>query len=355
MNKKQLMDKSLKQKIILSTLLIFTLFFFYSVRNILLPFVLGGLIAYLLKNSVNKFGTKIKSKKLVATTFVSIFSILILLFFAFVIPVLLNQTAQMFKELANYITKNSDFLGDKITQTMQYFAINTDEINIKTYIANYSTNIAGYSINLLNGILSKSIAFISLISLLIITPITAYYFLMEWDNIMKHIYSYIPKSKQNTAKTLFKNIDSVLSGCLKGQLNVCGILGLFYGILLMLSGLKYGFIIGLLTGLASFIPYFGMLIGFATGLIMTLYQFGFDITHIILTSGIFIIGQILEGNFITPKLVGNKIHLHPLWIIFALFSGGTLFGFYGLLLALPIAGIIGVLIRFCIAQCIVRK
>ena len=125
-------------------------------------------------------------------------------------------------------------------------------------------------------------------------------------------------------------------------------MGLFYGLLLMASGLQYGFVIGLLTGLASFIPYFGMLIGFAIGLIMTIYQFGLSIPFIALISSIFILGQILEGNFITPKLVGDKINLHPLWIIFALFSGGTLFGFYGLLLALPIAGVIGVLVRFYI-------
>ena len=202
--------------------------------------------------------------------------------------------------------------------------------------------------SLLNKIVIKSLAFISIISLLIITPITAYHFLAEWNNIVATITSYIPKNRQIKAKYLFTEIDNVLSGCLKGQLNVCVILGLFYGTLLFFSGLKYGFVIGLLTGLASFIPYFGMFFGFAVGLIMTIYQFGFSIPHLFLTSIIFMLGQFLEGNFITPKLVGDKIKLHPLWIIFALFCGGSLFGFYGLILALPMAGIVGVLVRFYI-------
>lgn len=342
------MDRILKQNIILSILFVFILFFLYKVQNILLPFILGGLIAYLLGNLTNILEKKIKNRNLVSIILVSTFFILLILLFAFVIPILINQTSKLIVEFANYITKNSDILSDKITKTMNYLQIDTSDLNIKAYIANYSKTIAGYSMSLLNGILSKSIAFISLISLLIITPITAYYFLSEWNNIIEHIYSYIPQGKQEKAKSIFKEIDSVLSGCLKGQINVCIILGLFYGILLMASGLQYGFVIGLLTGLASFIPYFGMLIGFAIGLIMTIYQFGLSVPYITAISSIFILGQILEGNFVTPKLVGDKIHLHPLWIIFALFSGGTLFGFYGLLLALPIAGVIGVLVRFYI-------
>lgn len=349
------MEKTLKLNIIFSILFVFLLFFLYKVQNILLPFILGGLIAYLLGNLTNILEHKIKSRKIASIILVSIFFTLLILFFAFVIPVIIDQTNKLFSEIANYIPQNETVINNKITEITNYLNIDTSKAKIEEYIANYSKNIAKYSMNVLNGILTKSLAFISIISLLIITPITAYYFLSEWNNIIKSIYSFIPKQKQEKVKSLFKEIDRVLSGCLKGQLNVCAILGLFYGILLMLSGLKYGFVIGLLTGLASFIPYFGMLIGFAVGLIMTFYQFGFEVTHIIITSAIFLSGQFLEGNFITPKLVGNKINLHPLWIIFALFSGGTLFGFYGLLLALPIAGIIGVLIRFCIAQCITKK
>ncbi|MDD2840767.1 MAG: AI-2E family transporter [Rickettsiales bacterium] len=190
------MDKILKQNIILSLLSIFVLFFLYEVKNILLPFILGALIAYLLGNLTSILEKKIGSRKMVSISLVSIFFILLLLFFAFVIPILVDQTSKLIVEFANYITKNSDILGDKITKVMSYLQIDTSELNIKAYIANYSKSVAGYSMSLLNGLLSTSIAFISLISLLIITPITAYYFLIEWNNIIKCISSYIPQNKQ---------------------------------------------------------------------------------------------------------------------------------------------------------------
>lgn len=343
------MDKELKRNLIVTTVIFLLFYFLYSVRNILLPFILGGIIAYFLGNLTTKLEKKIKSRKIASIIVIAIFTLLILMFFIFIIPVLLSQTTELIKELANYLSKNNELISEKITKIMAYFDMG-DDVDFKKYLSGYSKNITGYFMGLLNNILSTSIAFISLLSLLIITPITAFYFLNEWNHIIQIIKLYIPKKNLEKTELLFKQIDSVLSACIKGQLNVCMILGLFYGILLFLSGLKYGFLIGLLTGLASFIPYFGMFIGFFVAMIMTFYQFGFDTTHIIITFAIFLTGQMLEGNFITPKLVGSKIKLHPLWIIFALFAGGTLFGFTGLLIALPIAGVIGVLIRFYIKE-----
>ena len=341
------MNKEVKRNLILAFLTIFALFFLYKVRDILLPFVLGGLIAYLLNGATNFLEQKFNNRKIISICLVFCFSVIVILFFAFIIPILLEQITSLIRELSTYIVKNSNLLGEKFNKITSYFELDTN-IDINSYIASYGKKITEYSLSLLNKIVIKSLAFISIISLLIITPITAYHFLVEWNNILSTIMLYIPKNKQIKAKYLFTEIGNVLSGCLKGQLNVCVILGLFYGTLLFFSGLKYGFVIGLLTGLASFIPYFGMFFGFAIGLIMTFSQFGFSIPHIFLTSVIFMLGQFLEGNFITPKLVGNKIKLHPLWIIFALFCGGSLFGFYGLILALPMAGIIGVLVRFYI-------
>ena len=343
------MDKDIKRNLII-TIVVFLLFYFlYSVRSILLPFVMGGIMAYFLESPTTKFEKKIKSRKIASITIITVFVLLILMFFIFIIPILLTQATELIKELANYLSKNNELISEKFTKVMAYFDVSS-EVDFKKYLAGYSKNITGYFMGLLNNILSTSIAFISLLSLLIITPITTFYFLNEWNNIIKTIKIYIPKKNLKITELLFKQIDSVLSACMKGQLNVCIILGLFYGTLLFLSGLKYGFLIGLLTGLASFIPYFGMFIGFFVAMIMTFYQFGFNTTHIIITLAIFLTGQILEGNFITPKLVGSKIKLHPLWIIFSLFAGGTLFGFVGLLIALPIAGVIGVLIRFYIEQ-----
>ncbi len=341
------MNSKIKDNIIITITITVLLLFFYSVRNILLPFILGGLIAYFLDNITTKLKNKIRNRNIASIIVITIFTVLILSFFIFIIPILIVQATELLKELANYLSKNNELISEKITKLMSYLKID-DGVNFKSYLSTYSKNMTGYLMGLLNNILSTSIAFINLLSLLIITPITAYYFLNEWSNIKKIIKSYLPKKHKATIENLIKEMDTVLSACLKGQFNVCCILAIFYGTLLMLSNLKYGFLIGLLTGLASFIPYFGMFIGFFIAMLMTFYQFGFQTSHILITIGIFISGQIIEGNFITPKLVGKKIGLHPLWIIFALFSGGTLFGFIGLLAALPIAGILGVLIKFYI-------
>lgn len=343
------MDKGLKNNIIIGITTLALVWFFYSVRSILLPFILGGLIAYFLDGITTKFQNKIHSRKIASIIVITIFTLLILAFFIFIIPILLHQATQLVKDLTDYFSRNNEIISAKITRFMSYFNI-ADGADFKTYLSRYNKDMTGYFMSLLNNVLSTSMAFISLISLLIITPITAFYFLNEWNNIKDIIKSFLPKKHAKTIEKLFIEMDAVLSACVKGQLTVCVILGIFYATLLFFSGLKYGFLIGLLTGLASFIPYFGMFIGFFIAMIMTFYQFGFQLPHIIITIAIFVAGQILEGNFITPKLVGSKIGLHPLWVIFALFAGGTLWGFTGLLVALPIAGILGVLIKFYISK-----
>lgn len=348
------MTKELKDRIIFSTIAVLILYFLYCVRSILLPFTLGGIIAYLLGGITGWLEKKIKNRQLASLIVVSIFFIILVVIFAIIIPLLLMQMIELMKELSGYLNDNNRAISGKISKILKSFAIDT-RIDIKKYLIDYGKSITSYAVGFLNNILSRSIAFITVVSLLIITPITAYYFLSEWNKIIKIISLYLPKKNSKKIKSLFRQIDSVLSACIKGQLNVCVILGLFYGILLMFTGLSYGFIIGLFTGIASFIPYFGMVFGFITAMVMTLYQFSFDPTHIILTISIFVAGQILEGNFITPKLVGKKINLHPLWIIFAVFSGGTLFGFKGLLLSLPVAGVIGVLVRFYIKETISKN
>lgn len=348
------MDKTIKRNIFIGAVIIFLSYFLYSVRNILLPFVLGGLIAYFLGNITSKLEKKIKSRRIASIFFISIFTLVILMAFVFVVPILLEQAVQLIKELGAFLGKNNEVISEKVNKIVRYFDVE-EELNIKKYLASYSSNITSYLMGTLNNILSTSIAFISLLSLIIITPVTAYYFLNEWNNIIRIIKLYMPRKNKKKIEELFREIDYVLSACLKGQVNVCIILGFFYGTLLALNGVKYGFLIGLLTGLASFIPYFGMFVGFFTAMIMSFYQFGFNSPHIVVTIVIFVLGQFLEGNFITPKLVGSKIRLHPLWIIFALFSGGTLFGFTGLLVALPIAGIIGVLVRFFIREKINKR
>jgi predicted PurR-regulated permease PerM len=203
--------------------------------------------------------------------------------------------------------------------------------------------------NLLSQIWGGGVALLNLVSLLVITPIVMFYLLRDWDSIVETVEDWLPRRLAPVIREKTIEIDEVLSGFLRGQFSVCLLLGALYAIGLTLVGLDFGLIIGFITGLISFVPYFGMLIGFAVGLGVAIAQFS-DWQPIAMVAGVFVVGQFLEGNFITPKLVGDRIGLHPAWIIFALLAGGALFGFTGILLAVPAAAVIGVLGRFSIQQ-----
>lgn len=345
------MSKSLKNNIILSILAICTLYFLYTVRGILLPFILGIIIAYFLNKTTTKLEKVFFNSRKVASIFIiTIFTTIILIVITLVIPIIIEQTFNFIKELLNYIKQdNSGVISNKIAALLEFFDIK-DQIDFKKYIINYGNKISQHIMTFLNNLVSKSMAFINVISLLIITPITAFYFLNDWNKMLEKIKSFIPPKNKEKYIQLFRNINDVLYACVKEQFNVCLILSMFYGISLSFTDLKYGFLIGFLTGVASFIPFIGMIFGFISAIIMALYQSGLDIPFLLIIIGIFFAGQIIESNFLTPNLVGNKINLHPLWIIFALFAGGTLFGLLGMLVALPTASVLGVLVRFFIKE-----
>lgn len=345
------MSKSLKNNIILSILAICSLYFLYTVRSILLPFILGIIIAYFLNKTTTKLEKVFFNSRKVASIFIiTIFTTIILIVITLVIPIIIEQTFNFIKELLNYIKQdNSGVISNKIATLLEFFDIK-DQIDFKKYIINYGNKISQHIMTFLNNLVSKSMAFINVISLLIITPITAFYFLNDWNKMLEKIKSFIPPKNKEKYIQLFRNINDVLYACVKEQFNVCLILSMFYGISLSFTDLKYGFLIGFLTGVASFIPFIGMIFGFISAIIMALYQSGLDIPFLLIIIGIFFAGQIIESNFLTPNLVGNKINLHPLWIIFALFAGGTLFGLLGMLVALPTASVLGVIVRFFIKE-----
>src|SRR5690606_17673853 len=171
----------------------------------------------------------------------------------------------------------------------------------------------------------------------------------DWDHMIAKVDSWLPRRSAETIREQARQIDRALSGFIRGQLTVCLMLGIFYAVGLTLVGLNFGLVIGLVTGLISFVPYFGMLIGFAVGVGVALAQFS-TWGPIAMVAGVFIIGQVIEGNFVTPRVVGSKVGLHPVWLIFALLAGGALAGFTGLLLAVPAAATIGVLTRFAVRR-----
>jgi predicted PurR-regulated permease PerM len=198
----------------------------------------------------------------------------------------------------------------------------------------------------IQSIWSGGMALVNLLSLLIVTPIVAFYLLLDWDHLVAKVDSWLPRDHVEELRAIARDIDTALAGFIRGQGTVCLLLGLFYAIGLSLAGLKFGLAIGMAAGLLSFVPYVGALIGGLSAIGVGLVQFWPDYSSILIIIGVFVAGQFIEGNFLSPKLVGGSIGLHPVWLMFALFAFGYLFGFVGLLLAVPLAAAAGVLVRY---------
>jgi predicted PurR-regulated permease PerM len=173
--------------------------------------------------------------------------------------------------------------------------------------------------------------------------------LRDWETFVKKIEGLLPKKSKKGIQESLKEMDKIIAGFIRGQVSVCLLLGLFYSVGLRLVGLELGLLVGFIAGVISFIPYVGTITGFVLGIVLAFAQFG-DVTHVLYVVAVFAVGQFLEGNFLTPKLVGDSVGLHPVWVMFALLAGGALLGFLGLLLAVPTAAIIGVLVRHAVKR-----
>ena len=203
--------------------------------------------------------------------------------------------------------------------------------------------------NLFKSIISGGAKVIDVASIMVLTPLVTFYLLRDWDLLVARIDGWLPRKSAPVIREQFSRIDETLAGFVRGQASVCLILGSFYATGLSIVGLEFGLLVGLGAGFISFIPYVGASIGLAVGFTIALVQFS-DWMPIAIVVGIFLTGQTAESYVLTPKLVGERVGLHPVWLIFALMAGGSLAGFTGVLLAIPVAAIIGVLVRFGLAE-----
>jgi predicted PurR-regulated permease PerM len=213
----------------------------------------------------------------------------------------------------------------------------------------YAGDAAKWVAGLLTRIWTGGLAIVNLVSLVVVTPVVAFYLLNDWDRIVARIDGLLPRDHAPVIREQVREMDEIISSFVRGVASVAVILAVFYGVSLSAIGLTYGLVVGIGAGLISFIPYAGAIIGLAVALALALFQFE-SWTPVALVAAVFVVGQLLESNVITPRLVGERIGLHPVWVMFALLGGGLLFGFLGVLLAVPAAAVIGVLVRFAIAQ-----
>ena len=232
---------------------------------------------------------------------------------------------------------------DKILLLSELFGVSTDYLLKDSNMANGLQFIG----SVIRSVVSSGFAFFNLLSLLLITPVVAFYMLRDWDKFIAKVDSLLPRKSRESVREQAREIDRTLAGFIRGQLSVCLILGTYYSTGLYLVGLELGVVVGFVAGIISFIPYIGSISGFVVSLAIAFAQFN-SWTPILQVVAVFLSGQFIEGNFLTPKLVGDNVGLHPVWVMFALLAGGVLLGFLGLMIAVPVAAIIGVLVRHAI-------
>lgn len=324
---------------------IFVAFFtmLYALRSVLMPFVAGILLAYLLDPMVDKL-QKFKISRTWATLIICFLTVLVVMpLISLLIGMIESQVSLLLQATPKYLA----FVMDKIRPTIERLnekfpdlkGANLEEL-VKGNVGNWVKVIG----KVLKGLLSNGFALINLISLLLIMPVVTFYMLRDWDEFVKKFEDLLPKKSKKGILESFKEIDKIIAGFIRGQLSVCVILGLYYSIGLKLVGLELGLLVGFIAGIISFIPYVGSITGFVIGCVLAFAQYG-DVSHVLYVVAVFMTGQFIEGNFLTPKLVGESVGLHPVWVMFALLAGGVLLGFLGLMLAVPVAAIIGVLVR----------
>ncbi|MBT9384586.1 AI-2E family transporter [Pseudooceanicola sp. CBS1P-1] len=312
--------------------------------SVIMPFLLGMAIAYFLDPVADRL-QRLGASRTLATAIITLGAVVIFVLLALmVVPAGLNQAIQLFDTAPQLFQNLQNFLSRHFPDLQ-----NQDSV-LRESLSAVGSTIQSKGGELLNTALSSVGSFINIMMLFVIVPVVAFYMLYDWDNMVAEIDSLLPRDHAPTIRQLARDIDNTLAGFIRGMGSVCLILGTYYAIALMLAGLQFGLVIGAFAGLITFIPYVGALLGGALAIGIALFQFWGDWLHIGIIAGIFALGQVTEGNFLTPKLVGGSVGLHPVWLIFALSVFGTLFGFVGMLAAVPLAAAIGVLARFMVRQ-----
>ncbi|MBU6140930.1 MAG: AI-2E family transporter [Proteobacteria bacterium] len=338
-----------KEKIF-ATALVLAIFcgFIYLVKSVLTPFIYSLIIAYFLDPLVDYLATKHKLSRITATSLIlGLFLSIFISLSAVLLPIIYIQATDLVSALPRYLQIITQDFYPKIIGVLNGFGVSLDSDFSQLMNSEKSNSyFADLSQNFFSNALSSSATFINILSLIFITPILIFYLLKDWDILIKNTYEFLPKSIAPSAKEIAREIHKTLAGYVRGQFNVCFILAIFYSISLSLIGLNFGFLIGFLTGILAFIPYVGMLSGTIAALVVALFQWGFDFKELALVGTVFLVAQLVESNFLTPKMIGKKIGLHPVWMIFGLFFFGSLLGFIGVLIAVPLTAICSVVIKY---------
>lgn len=323
--------------------------FLYIFSGILLPFVAGMALAYFLDPVADKLERLGLSRT--AATFLILLAFIVVFAVAMVIlvPILASQLADFIDKLPTYLGQLQELITSFNPQWLeQRFGL--DANSLRDGLNSLLTSGIGFFTALFQSIWSSGVALFSITGLFVVTPVVAFYMLLDWDRMVATVDSWVPRDHVQTVRAIASDINAATAGFVRGQGTLCLILGVMYAVALTLAGLSFGILIGLFAGLISFIPYVGSIVGLVLAVGVAFVQFWPDWIMVAAVAGIFFVGQFIEGNILQPRLVGKSVGLHPVWLMFALFAFGALFGFVGLLVAVPAAAIVAVLVRFAIAR-----
>ncbi len=324
-------------------------FLLWLLGPVLTPFVIAALLAYLGDPLVDWL-ERLRLSRSGAVAIVFVLMTLVLVgVVLLLIPLLERQISAFIEQFPRY---RDWFTGVALPWLSQRTGFDVEGIelgSIYTMLQEHWQQAGGVAATLLGGISKSGLLILNFVLNLALIPVVAFYLLRDWDVMVEKIRMLIPRPIEPTVSRLARESDSVLGGFLRGQLSVMFALGMIYGIGLWMAGIDFALLIGTIAGLVSFIPYLGATVGVGIGLIAALVQYG-DWTHVILVCVVFGVGQMLESMVLTPFLVGDRIGMHPVAVIFAVMAGGQLFGFVGVLVALPVAAVAMVLLRYLYEQ-----
>lgn len=318
-------------------------------RDVLLPFVTGLALAYLLDPLVSRLERLGIYRGAATLLILALFFAGVILLLLLALPVLIGEISLLIEKLPGYIKMLQALAVDPSHPSISK-AIGAGIEQAERSSGELASVGASWLSDFVRALWSDGRMLLSIFSLLVVTPIITAYLVYDWSRIIATVDRLIPASNRDTVRALVREIDGTVAGFLHGQATICLMLGVFYALALRGIGLNHGLLIGAVSGLLGFVPYFGCLTGLLLSLGVAIAQFGLTWTPIVLVFAIFLVGQSLSDYVFAPYFVGNRVHLNPVWLMFALFSFGYLFGFVGLLIAVPLAASIGVLVRFALRQ-----
>jgi predicted PurR-regulated permease PerM len=329
-------------------LLVLVLLVLGLVQSILMPFATGFALAYVLAPAVARLERMGVRRSLASLCVLALFLLGLALLLIILVPLVQGQVVQLIGSVPTLVRTLQDQLGQLILLLQEHLP--AEEVSkvrdmVGAKLAEALTWLAG----LVQGVITSSFAILNIVSLVVVTPIVTFFLLRDWEKMVAQIDSYLPRQSLETVRGQARLASDTLVGFVHGQALICLVLAIYYGVALTLAGLTAGLALGLLIGVLAIIPMLGVATGFVLAVGLAASQYG-TWTEVLVVIAIFAVGQLTEANILTPKLLGDRVHLHPVWVIFALFAGGTLYGFVGVLVAVPAAAVLGVLARFALSR-----